>query len=407
VDWAKRKHDVVLMTPDGRVLEHLVLSHDDQGFEKLHQRIDATGVAPCSVFMAIETPHGSVVASCLLRRYCVFVLNPKQVDRFRDRYFLSGAKDDRRDAEVLASALRTDLKCFREVRPASEARRVLEQTLRLHDSLVEQRTALLNQFGELIHEYFPQFEEACEDLGAAWVRAFWKMAPTASVAQSLSEEAISELLKKHRVRRIDAKTVLARVSAKPLPLLPGVEKACVMHIRVLVEQLELVCKHLQASGAELRSLINSIRGEDRHDANGDRQLSDVDIIESLPGAGPYVTAILLADARDELGARSYERLRAVAGVAPVTMKSANKRAVIMRQASRPRLRRGVYHMARIAVMNEESLKARYSALRASGKSHGLALRIVADSMLRALTSMLKERTCWRSPATMRTEKHPA
>lgn len=34
--------------------------------------------------------------------------DPKQLDRFRDRFSPAGAKDDSRDAEALTSALRTD-----------------------------------------------------------------------------------------------------------------------------------------------------------------------------------------------------------------------------------------------------------------------------------------------------------
>ena len=58
--------------------------------------------------MAIENPHGAVVEILLDSAIAVFSINPKQVDRFRDRHSMSGAKDDRRDAFVLADALRTD-----------------------------------------------------------------------------------------------------------------------------------------------------------------------------------------------------------------------------------------------------------------------------------------------------------
>ena len=42
-------------------------------------------------------------------------INPKQMDRFRDRFTASGAKDDRRDARVLADSLRTDRRSFRQL----------------------------------------------------------------------------------------------------------------------------------------------------------------------------------------------------------------------------------------------------------------------------------------------------
>jgi transposase len=45
------------------------------------------------------------------RGFHVFAVNPKQLDRFRDRHMVAGAKDDRRDALVLADSLRTDQPC--------------------------------------------------------------------------------------------------------------------------------------------------------------------------------------------------------------------------------------------------------------------------------------------------------
>jgi hypothetical protein len=43
----------------------------------------------------------------------VFSINPKQLDRSRDRYFPAGAQDDGRDALVPADSLRMDQHCFR------------------------------------------------------------------------------------------------------------------------------------------------------------------------------------------------------------------------------------------------------------------------------------------------------
>ena len=38
----------------------------------------------------------------------VHAINPKQLDRLRDRFSVAGAKDDRRDAYVLGDGVRTD-----------------------------------------------------------------------------------------------------------------------------------------------------------------------------------------------------------------------------------------------------------------------------------------------------------
>ena len=69
--------------------------------------------SPDQIHVAIEVPHGPVVEIVAERGFKVHTINPKQMDRFRDRFTLAGAKDDSRDAEVMASALRTDPRCFR------------------------------------------------------------------------------------------------------------------------------------------------------------------------------------------------------------------------------------------------------------------------------------------------------
>jgi hypothetical protein len=64
--------------------------------------------SPDQIHVAIEVPHGPVVETLIERSFKVHAINPKQMDRFRDRFTLAEAKDDSRDAEVMASALRTD-----------------------------------------------------------------------------------------------------------------------------------------------------------------------------------------------------------------------------------------------------------------------------------------------------------
>jgi hypothetical protein len=58
--------------------------------------------------VALAVPRGAMVAGLLARGFHLLALHPKQRDRFRDRHRVAGAKDDRRDAFVLADAVRTD-----------------------------------------------------------------------------------------------------------------------------------------------------------------------------------------------------------------------------------------------------------------------------------------------------------
>ena len=66
--------------------------------------------------IGIEVPRGAVVELLVERGFAVYAINPKQMDRFRDRFTPAGAKDDRRDALVIGDSLRTDPQAFRQVR---------------------------------------------------------------------------------------------------------------------------------------------------------------------------------------------------------------------------------------------------------------------------------------------------
>ena len=77
------------------------------------------GVDAHSVGVAIDIPHGPVVETMMERGFTVHSVNPKHLDRFRDRFLPAGAKDDRRDSRVLADALRTDGHAFRRLDPAA------------------------------------------------------------------------------------------------------------------------------------------------------------------------------------------------------------------------------------------------------------------------------------------------
>jgi transposase/transposase IS116/IS110/IS902 family protein len=82
----------------------------------------------------------------LVERGChVYALNPKQLDRFRDRFTVAGAKDDRRDAFVLAASLRTDRPAFRRVRLDDPLIIELREYSRMDDDLRDELARLANR----------------------------------------------------------------------------------------------------------------------------------------------------------------------------------------------------------------------------------------------------------------------
>ena len=73
-----------------------------------------------------------------------------------------GAKDDSRDARVLADALWTDLHCFRRIDPVDPAVVKLREWSRIAEELTRDRTRLANRVREQLWRYYPQILEAAD-----------------------------------------------------------------------------------------------------------------------------------------------------------------------------------------------------------------------------------------------------
>src|SRR5437773_5421340 len=106
VDWGNQTHQVAVLDTARGLRGERVGAHDGPGLHALASWL-AELAAPGTVAVAIEVPHGAVVDTLLERGFAVYALNPRPMDRFRDRDTVAGAKDDRRDAQVLAAALLT------------------------------------------------------------------------------------------------------------------------------------------------------------------------------------------------------------------------------------------------------------------------------------------------------------
>jgi hypothetical protein len=146
----------------------------------------------------------------------VHAINFKQLDRLRDRFCVSGAKDDRRDAYVAADGLRTDRHLFRRLHVADPRLVELREWSRLAEELQQERVRLSNRLHDQLWRYYPQMFGISDDIAADWLLDIWTMAPTPEKSKQLRKTSVEQLLKRNRIRRIDAEAVL-RTLRQPLP----------------------------------------------------------------------------------------------------------------------------------------------------------------------------------------------
>lgn len=393
IDWATQTHRVRLLDATGRCVEERDVAHAGSGqIELCSWLLERTGVSPDRIAVAIETPHGPVVEVLLERGFAVFAINPKQLDRFRDRFSVAGAKDDSRDAHVLGACLRTDRHAFRRLAVEDPVVIELREFSRMLEDLQQERQRLVNRLREQLWRYYPQALELTRDLDSAWFLELWRQAPTPAKTARLREATVARILTAHRIRKLDAPEVLRILRQAPLAVADGTAQAACAHIETLIERLQLVNRQIKSVHHRLDALCDQLGADTDSPSGQPFEQRDVAILRSCPGLGRITIATLLAEAPDLLRRRDYDALRTLSGIAPVTRRSGKTCIVVRRLACNPRLREALYHWARVAVQRDPISRRRYSELRSRGHSHGRALRGVADRLLHVLCTLLQRQT---------------
>ena len=377
IDWSTQTHQVALVDADGELLGERAFAHSGDGLAEMADWI--LGRCPDGeAAAAIEKPHGPEVDALLERGIAVFALNPKQLDRFRDRFSPAGAKDDRRDALVLAGSLATDRKAFREAEaPPPEIVRLRELS-RTDGDPVEERTRLINKLKAQIRRCHPAFLKAAPDLGRTWALDLWTLAPTPRKARRVRLSSVEAALGKSRA---SAEDVLAALRDKLVPTAPGTAEA-------VAESAGRIVRRLKALNAEIKEIRTEI--EQAVDRVGTMEGGQaVGILRSVPGIGATVLAVILSEAFDSIRKAELQALRCYFGLAPVTKRSGRTVLVQRRLAANARLRNAAYHWAMAAIQRDRVSRAICHALRSRGHKHARAPGSVADRLLGVVCKMIE------------------
>jgi transposase len=382
IDWGTQTHRVAVLDGGGRPIEQYNADHSGEGLVTLVNKLmQRTACEPALVAIGIEVAWGALVETLVESGFTVFSINPKQVDRFRDRFTVAGAKDDARDALVLASSLYTDRQSYRRVEIDCPEMIRLRELSRFQDELKIELRRATNRLWQQLHRYYPQMlaiSPAADD------RLMWDLleaAPTPAEGRKLSSLRIQRILKAHRIRKLSVDGVHAALRTAPLVLAPGAAEAASEHVQFLLPQ-----EQLREVSNRIKNLLTVIV---ETNAGTNQPPCDAGLVLSIPGIGPAVAAALLTEASRPIRERDYESLRCYAGTAPVTRQSGKRKTVGMRQACSPRLRNAVFYWATSSLCCDSRSRKHYDAMRAAGHQHPRALRGLADRLLGVLIALLK------------------
>jgi transposase len=385
VDWAEDDHDVTVIDAEGAVLGRARVPEGLDGVGRLHALVGEHVEDPGEVVVGIETDRGLLVASLVAAGYQVYAVNPRSVDRYRDRHGLSGAKSDGRDSKTLADMVRTDRHNLRPVAGDSDLAEAVKITARAHQSLIWARQRQVNALRSALREYYPGALAALgTDLAHPDALAVLAKAPTPELGRRLSTAQIASALRRAgRRRNVDARAAAIRdaLRAPQLAAPAAVADAYGDTAKALVG----VIVALTAQIGELEAAL----------ADRFEQHPDAEILRSLPGLGIVLGARVLGEFGDDpnrypdaKGRKNY------AGSSPITKQSGKSRVVLARFVRNRRLADALTWWAFCSLSASPGARAFYDRHRAAGDTHHQALRALSNRWVGILHGCLRHHSAY-------------
>jgi transposase len=261
-------------------------------------------------------------------------------------------------------------------------------------TLIEQRTALVNQLQQALYEYYPAALEAFDDWCAPSAWAFVEIFPTPQALAQAGRRRWETFLHTHKLFH-------PQMNQKRLVIFAKADQFC-GHEAVttaksaLAVALAKMLHTLERQLARYRTLI-----EERF-----QQHPDHAVFASLPGAGPKMAPRLLSEL---LALRSLpehpQALQCLAGMAPVSYQSGKVSVVYLRrQCNRP-LRHTVHLWVDLSRHYCDWAQIYYTTHRQKGQSHACALRCLGMRWLKILAAMIRNQTPYDAALHGRNQLH--
>lgn len=413
IDWGEKKHQVELVDSDGHTIFHKRVSTDPKSLYKLaSQLLDVVDNKPERLHIAIEDPTRPVVGVLLGAGFCLFSINPRQVDRLRDVYRLSGAKDDASDAYVIANEKRIHPQVFHQIQPDHPVVAELREVIRACKERSDEATQYLLRLRHHLNRYFPQFLQLEWKLDSRVMLDLLELIPSPEHVEQANIDKIEKAL--GRCRKHTAEEVFNILRGPGHPLNPGTARGAQARAVQEAQNLRMVIRQENAWEARAKALLERLSELQRAEQEDKTAPTDVEITLSLPGVGVRNTAGLFADGHQAIVERDLERLRRQS-IAPVTRQTGQQKhqrrghtpLVHRRFACSQYLSQTMFQIGDSAQRHSPHYRERYSKMRDKGHTHGRSCRQLADQILRPFFAMLRDRTLYNPSmhgATRRAQK---
>ena len=372
-------HQVWVSDPEGKKVVEMKVLQQPQAMSEFGAWLHQRKAEEIELWAAIEKPHGRIVDFLLDHGVVVYPVNPKALDRARDRFRMSQSKSDSFDAYVLAEFLRTDHAHLRALEPNSAQAQELKMLSRDHQRLMRQKTRLLNQIGITLKECYPRPLEVFGDLESTIARDFLKAYPTPQALSKLNRRGWDHFAQRdHHLSEARSTELWEKLAKAQLSIPEHVIRAKAKLLLALVVQLEALLPEVESYSDEVERFFVSMPA--------------AELVKTLPGGKSGTTVAKLwaelGDANNRW--QSFRHLQAEAGEVPVTQSSGKSRVVLFRFACNKHLRHAIYWFSFNSLRRCEWANKYYREQRAKGHSHPRSLRALGAKWLKIIFVMWRD-----------------
>lgn len=331
IDWSENEHEVVWLNEQGVIIDQFRMSHTAEGLVKLEKARQRLGLEAAACPVALETSHHLVVDFLWARGYeQLYVIPPSVIKSNRGRFSSSGAKDDKRDGQLIAEVLRTDRGRLQPWRPDKPLTQQIRAKVNQVQFLTKQKVRYSNRLRALLLRYYP----AALEIFGLWTSqislSFIEQYPTPQAAEKLKLADFEAFAQPHSYAQARIAACFARLKQAWPQACPEAVLAYQGEAVWLAGALKQVLQSKTQALSELSALFE--------------QHPDYPVFASLPGAGQLLAPALLSKFGDDRARfPSPASLQALAGTCPVTDQSGKRRLIKFRFACDHQFRQIVQH----------------------------------------------------------------
>ena len=377
IDVAKDKHDCFILSSEGEVLADVfTIENNRDGFDALLQRIQSCTHPTDKIKVGLEaTGHYSynILGFLLEKGMPPYLINPLHTNLYRKSLSLRQTKTDRIDARTIASMLMSDvdLKSYTDTAYHNEE---LKSLTRYRFDKVSERAKLKQSVSRLVVILFPELEKLVPSLHMASVYAMLSEFPGAkqiAEAHLTHFKAVLSEASKGRYDREKAITIRDAARRSVGSAMPA-KSLELRHTIRLIRELD---KEIEEIEAEIFAILDTMQSP----------------ITTIPGMGPRMCAMILAEVGDFSRFDSPDKLLAYAGLSPSTYQSGKLSATgayaHMEKRGSRYLRYALFNATKYVCMWDPTFKAYLARKRAEGKHYNVAISHAAKKLVRLIYAM--------------------